>query len=992
MRSIPWLFLACLCLTLEAAAPPKEPAPLKNGEPLSPKQEQATFAVPKGFRVELVASEPDVIDPVAMAFDERGRIFVAEMRGYPNGGRGTGVIRSGQIRMLEDRDGDGFYETSTVWADGLRFPTGLMPWRGGLLACNAPDLLHLEDTKGTGKADSTRVLYTGFDVANIQQLLNSPQLGLDNWVHACAGGAGGSIRSTELKGPRVVELRGRGIRFRPDVPGSLEPTSGGGQYGLSADEWGRWFVATNSQHLRHIILPDHALRRNPGLAVRAVTLDIPEHGAACKVFRKSPFEAWRVERTTRRAGSSDAPNFPTTELVPGGYVTSGCSPLVYTAELFPKEYRGSVFVCDPANNIILRDTLTPSGATFVAKRGHADSEFLSSTDNWFRPVHLTLGPDGAIYVLDFYREVIETPLSLPDDIKARVNTKSRARGRIWRITTAPLGTKPKRPELHRATTKQLVAHLASDNSWYRLTAQRLLLEKQPKDAVADLEALAVSPASSLGRSHALWALDGLGSLTPALIEKALADKEPGVREQALRLAERRLSGAKALTTAVAKLADDADPKVRFQAALALGASQTPGAAKALAKIARRKDADIWTQTAVLSSASKSAGSMLEAIAAEPETAPLAFLSRIAALVGTTPDDAQLAKALALLGTPGKEPTPFQIALLDGLGQGLATGPRSLSALWDRPPPALADSVKTAKILFDQASRLALDEKKPAAARADAVRLLGRGPFAALATAAPSLLTPRSPPEVQLAAVRALSAQTDPRVAGLLTDAWAASAPTMRRELTEAMFARKDRLGELLTAIEKKKILAAQVEPLRLAQLRKHSDATLRARAAKVLVGQAAPERAKIVDRFKDAFDLKSDAERGKKVFAKNCATCHKLDNVGVQVGADLISGLKNKSADQLLVDILDPSREVDPRFVAYQITTRRGQTFTGLIAAETASSITLKRGEGAEDTILRTQIETVESTGKSLMPEGLEAQITKQELADLIAYLIRAGK
>jgi putative membrane-bound dehydrogenase-like protein len=977
------LLPACLCLAVVA----KEPAPLTNGEPLSPKQAQATFAVPKGFRVELVAAEPDVVDPVAMTFDERGRIFVAEMRGYPNGGRGTGVIRSGQIRMLEDRDGDGYYETSTVWADGLRFPTGLMPWRGGLLVCNAPDLLFLEDTKGTGKADKTTVLYTGFDVANIQQLVNSPQLGLDNWVHACAGGAGGSIRSAQKKDAPPVELRGRGIRFRPDVPGSLEPTSGGGQYGLSADEWGRWFVATNSQHLRHIILPDAALRRNPGLAVRAVTLDIPEHGAACKVFRKSPFEAWRVERTTRRAGSPDAPKFPTTELVPGGYVTSGCSPLVYTASLFPNPYRGSVFVCDPANNLILRDTLTPDGATFIAKRGHADSEFLTSTDNWFRPVHLTLGPDGAVYVLDFYREVIETPLSLPPDIMARVNTKSRARGRIWRITTAPAGTRPKRPDLHRAMTKQLVARLADENSWYRLTAQRLLLEKQPKDATADLEALAVSPASAVGRAHSLWTLNGLGALKAGVVEKAISDAAPGVREQALRLAN-----AEDLTMSVAKLADDADPQVRFQAALALGTSRSPEAAKALARIARRKDTDTWTQTAILSSAGKSAGALLEAIAAEPESAQLEFLSRLAALVGASADDAQLAKALTLLGTPGKEPTAFQIALLAGLGQGLATGPRSLPALWDNPPAALAGPVKKAKLLFDQASRLALDEKRPASARADAVRLLGRGPFAPLADAAPSLLTPRCPPEVQLAAVRALSAQADPRVGGLLVGAWGASAPAMRRELTEALFARKDRLDALLAAVEGKKILAAQIEPLRLAQLRKHPDAALRARAVKLLAGQHASERTKVVDAYKAALDLNGDAGRGKKVFAKNCATCHKLDGVGVQVGADLISGLKNKTADQLLVDILDPSREVDPRYVAYQIATRRGQTFTGLIAAETAASITLKRGEGAEDTILRTQIEAVESTGKSLMPEGLEAQIAKQEMADLIAYLMKAGK
>src|SRR6059058_178824 len=175
----------------------------------------------------------------------------------------------------------------------------------------------------------------------------------------------------------AVTLKGRGVRFHPEHPGSLEPTSGGGQYGLAPDEWQRWFTATNSQHLRHIVLPDHALRRNPSLPVRAVTLDIPDHGAACKVFRISPFEAWRVERTRRRREGKDASHFPSTELVPGGYSTSSCSPLVYEAALFPEAYRGNVLVCDPANNLVHRDVLAPSGATFVAKRGDADCEFLA---------------------------------------------------------------------------------------------------------------------------------------------------------------------------------------------------------------------------------------------------------------------------------------------------------------------------------------------------------------------------------------------------------------------------------------------------------------------------------------------------------------------------------------------------------------------------------------------------------------------------------------
>src|SRR5579864_4540249 len=313
--------LFCLCGSLTPGAEDK--AGVQPKGPLSPREEQATFRTLKGFKVELVACEPDIVDPVAMAFDGDGRLYVVEMRGYPNEGVGTGKITSGRIKLLEDKDGDGFFEKSTVFADNLRLPTSVMPYKKGVLVCNAPEIIYLEDTHGDDKADKKEVLYRGFNLANIQQMVNSLQWGLDNWVYGCAGSDGGTVKSAQKADAPEVNLRSRGLRFKPDVPGSLEPTSGGGQFGLAPDDWGQWFTATNSQHLRHIVLPDHYLRRNPFLPVRAVTLDIPDPGAACKVHRTSPFEPWHVERTTRRKqgeGGYDPRIFPATELVPGGYI------------------------------------------------------------------------------------------------------------------------------------------------------------------------------------------------------------------------------------------------------------------------------------------------------------------------------------------------------------------------------------------------------------------------------------------------------------------------------------------------------------------------------------------------------------------------------------------------------------------------------------------------------------------------------------------------
>jgi putative membrane-bound dehydrogenase-like protein len=981
------LWSPCHLVTLSPCQLHAEPP----GGPLSPREELATFRVPKGFRVELVASEPDVVDPVAMAFDEDGRLFVAEMRGYPNGGVATGNISSGRIKLLEDRDGDGVYEHSTVFADGLRFPTSVMPWKGGVLVANAPDLLYFEDTDGDGKADQKRMLYTGFGLKNIQQLINSLQWGLDNWVYGCCGSDAGTITCPEKPDMAAVTLRNRGIRFHPETPGSLEPMTGGGQYGLTPDEWQCWFTATNSQHLRHLVLPDHYLRRNPSLPVSTVTLDIPDHGAACKVFRLSPFEGWREERTKRRREGPDAQRFPSTELVPGGFITSACSPVVYSAHLFPEAYRGNTFVCDPANNLVHRDVLVPSGATFDAKRaeGEAECEFLASTDNWFRPVYLSLGPDGALYLLDFYREVIETPLSLPDDIKKKLNLESRDRGRIWRIV--PEGAaRGKKPALRKAPTEELVKHLGDANLWYRLTAQRLLMERQDPAAGKPLKYLAANGVG-VARAHALWTLHGLKALADDEILAALKDENAGVREQALRLAEERLSASAPLRAAVAALADDPSPRVRFQLAFTVGEAEAPELVEALAKVLRRDVNDSWTQTAALSSASRSAPGLLAALSHEKDftqsasAAHLQLLTRLASLVGTRATDADLAKALGLLTEQGGG--AWQAAVLDGLGQGLQNSGRPLARLWEHPPAVLKDAAARARPFFERAAATARDDSRPVADRAAASRLLGHAPFDVAAAPLGELLTPQVPAEVQLAAVRALALHSRPEISDTLLAPWTSYSPAVRREVLEALYSRPDRLAQLLTALEQKKVLAAQLEPARLDQLRKHPDPELRRRAAAVLAGQVLPERKKVVEDYQAALDLPADAVRGKAVFKKTCSTCHRLENEGIEVGPDLLSALRNKSREQLLVDILDPSQEVDARYINYLITDKAGRSFTGMIVAETAASITLRRAEKAEDVILRSQIDTIEATTKSVMPEGLEMQLSRQEVADVIVYL-----
>ena len=961
----------------------KQLAEPKAAGPLSPNDERETFRLAKGFKLELVASEPDVVDPVAMCFDERGNLYVAEMRGYPNGGVGTGKESRGRIKKLTDRDGDGVFETCVTFAEGLRFPMGLTPYKGGLLVAVAPDILFLEDTDGDGKADKTTVLYTGFNLANIQQMVNSLQWGLDNWVYGCAGSDGGTITCSQKPDMPPVNLRNRGLRFKPGVPGSLEPTSSGGQYGLTADDYQRWFTATNSQHLRQIVLPDHYLRRNPFLPVSAVTLDIPEHGPAAKVFRISPFEPWRVERTTRRAGSPDAKRFPTTELVPGGYFTSACSPLIYTGELFPKEYYGQNFVCDPANNLIHREVLVENGAVFTAKRVDIDCEFLASTDNWFRPVHLSIGPDGAVYVLDFYREVIETPLSLPDDIKSKLNLESRGRGRIWRIT--PEGFKASRlPDLSGLSVAKLAEELTSANPWRRLTAQRLLVERQPKIAAGAIRALMPNAADKPGHVNLLWTLHGLGELKVDDVRSALDSKQAGVIEQAVRLAEPFFATGKNLWGEVMQAGLNSTPRVRFQVALSAWAMEPDDAAFTLARVLAREDGDPWIVTAALSSARDCALELVKGFS-DKKMPNMALFTRLAEMIGAKGVNSEVGDVLRLIADADSKEA-VAAALLDGLGQGMRNTPTSLSAWLAKPPAGSEGVVIKLRARFEKAAATVRSDS-PSPQRVAAAGLLALAPFDLAGPALSEAISPTTPGDVQSAAVRGLASHTDPSVSTLLLKNWQGYSPTLKREVLDAFLARPDRASKLLAAIEAKQVAAGELDLARVQQLKSHPNAAVKAKAAAVLTAITNPDRAKVVAEYTAALNLKGNVQKGRGVFKQHCSACHKLDGVGHDVGAILLAALPNKSGEDLLVAVFDPNKEVDPRYVNYQVTTGDGRSLNGVIAAETPTSVTLRGADGKEDVILRANLDGLRSTRLSLMPEGFEKQLSKQDVADLFAYL-----
>ncbi|MEX2559141.1 MAG: PVC-type heme-binding CxxCH protein, partial [Pirellulales bacterium] len=451
--------------------------------------------------VELVASDPLVASPVAIDFGPDGRVWVAEMYDYPSG-TDNNFTPGGRVKFLEDTDGDGRLDRATTFLEDIPFPTGVTVWRGGLLVCAAPDILYAEDTDGDGRADRVQKLYSGFATHNYQGRVNSLEYGLDGWVHGSAGLFGGEIAS--FRGGDPLLLSQRDFRIRPDA-GQIEPAAGAAQQGRVRDDWGNWFGCNSGMLVEHYPLPDHYLRRNPN--------SVP------------PAPAVPILRGPVVSGPDPGRLFPIADTVlfklsgPPGGVTAACGLGIYRDDLLGSQYTGNAFTCEPVNNLVHRRLLVPDGITFKAVRAgdEAASEFLASTDPWFRPVQVRTAPDGALWVVDMYRYVIEHPIWIPPETLRELDVRAGAdMGRIYRVV--PREGQPRKPlRLDRLDAAQLVAALDSPNAPQRDQAMQQLLWRGDDPAVAGqaaapLEQLARQSSRPETRLQALCTLDGLGAV------------------------------------------------------------------------------------------------------------------------------------------------------------------------------------------------------------------------------------------------------------------------------------------------------------------------------------------------------------------------------------------------------------------------------------------------------------------------------------------------
>ncbi len=982
--------------------------------PRGPAEALKTFETLDGFRMELLAAEPLVTDPVTMVYDENGLAYVAEMLDYPYTDKSsdqpfverTSDLPLGRVRVLEDTDGDGDFDRGTVFADELSWPTGLALWKGGLFVAATPDVWYLKDTDGDHRADVRRKIFSGFRKFNVQAVMNNLAWGLDHRIYGAGSSNGGQIRPAERPDARVWTLGRNDFRFDPRDE-SFELLSGGARFGNTFDDWGNRFVCNIRNPVQHVVLPARYLARNPYLSVAAAVHDAAAAGDTLPVYRISPPEAWRAVRAARLIAEAN-PATPRSETAAEGYFTSSSGITIYRGAAYPARYYGNAFLGEVAGNLVHRQVLSPDGVTFRAERGDAKTEFVRSTDNWFRPVNYVNAPDGTLHVLDMYRETIEHPWSIPDDIKAQLDLESgRDRGRIYRLAPPGFGPPPAPPRLGEASVAELVAQLENPNAWWRETAHRLLFERQSPAAVAPLRRLLAESRHPLARLHALWSLEGLEALSEGDLLLALRDKSPCMREHAVRLAERRLTASQELAEHVMALAADEAVRVRFQVAFSLGellgapaGAEQPNsrlrgdALAALAGIARRDATDAWVRTAVLSSVSEAAPALLAHLLADRQFVAGAEAARLlqdlAAIIGARHRAAELAEALrAIAAVDEQGDADAQAGLLIGLAAGLRRA-GALKSGGLLASDLIAAGSPTARLIARQTERaqaLLADGEAPLDRRLQAIDLLAISGYGQASPSLAGLLSPREPQEVQRQAVRILSGYSEPAVAVLLLRNYAALTPGVRGEIIIALLARRERLAALLDALEDRRLNAADIPAARRKLLLEHADPNLRRRAAALLSQDAPTPRRQVLDDYRSALSLLGDRPRGQRVFQRECQTCHRLGESGHDVGPSLLT-IKHRTREEVLTHVLDPNREVAPNFQEYVVALDDGRVIAGIIADETATSVTLRRAERIDETILRRNIDEMSSTGHSLMPEGLEKKINHQEMADLLEYLL----
>lgn len=949
-----------------------------------------SFQLEEGLRIELMAAEPLVIDPVAFAFDEKLFLYVIEDRGYPDPAEGGTPTRLGRVARLEDTDGDGRYDRRTEFAEGLTYPNGVLPWRGGIFVTCAPDVLYFKDNDGDGVADEKRVVLTGFhDTKTAQIRMSHPTLGLDGWIYVTGGLNGGDVTSPEHPDRAPVSYSSADGRFHPDTY-EFQVTGGRSQFGLTFDAYGRRFGCSNRHPVQHIVMEPWHLQRNKNLLFTETVQNVSKVDADAQVFPISN-AVTSADFIPKLIGRSHAGTF-----------TSASGVLIFNGTGLGPEHQGNAFICESAQNLVQRQVVRSNGVSFQSELPYEGRDFLASTDQWFRPVFAGHGPEGGLYIADMHRKVIDHPSYVPEEARGGLDFESgKTDGRIYRIVREDF--EPESAEDIKSnfsgTLSDIVKALDSGEEWVRATAFSILMARLDSTSASLLQRVALESSRPESRTRALWLLHSLNALSVSLLEEALSDKEAAVREQAVLLSRDLCKENPDLLQAIASSVSDEAPRVRFNSALVLGSLEGQDAVTALAKVAAKDGADKWTRAMVLSGIGHRMPEFLDAFRKQSNPNGEAFelvmkdLGQLFGNAGRITDCRVLLQDV--IST--RDNYGWRIATALGLAEGVSGRtdlPLSrkgvLFALQGK--QASAGEQQKLEAFLNEVSALAADEKMDNALRLLATELLGYSDFERSRSVLRGLLDARHPAELQIKAIAALARQGKVDGVALLTDksTWSAYTPRVRSAAISALISKPDFIHVMLEAIEEETIMPSDIPPAERQRLMQNKDDAIREKAEVLFKEFSSAGRMQIYEDHRKVINASADPVAGKKVFMRTCATCHTYAGTGGNVGPDL-TGVKNQPADALLLHTLVPNYEVYPAYQAVTVQLTDGQSLSGRLISETENSLTIRTAFGSDESILRSRITSLTNTGRSLMPDGLEQTMTKDELAQLIAYLKAGG-
>lgn len=941
-------------------------APRGVAEPAN--NDLAGFQLKKGFRLELVAAEPLVFDPVAMAFDAEGRLFVAEHRDYP--GPDTGPPHRGRVRLLEDQDGDGRFDTSKDFVEDLPAPSALLCYDHGVIVAAGTEILHCKDTDDDGRADERKTLFAG-DAQNFRGAENPLPIrsfvwGLDHRIHAAFSGAARRSRGTGSE----FQLDGHDFAFDPRTQ-VFDAESSGGSTGVGFDALGRRLVCAPARPLRQVMWETRHAAHTNAFVLPPPLVDLSGPASA------TPLLALREVAVPGGAGGQTTATKRITE-----HFSAASSLVVYDGHAFPPAFRGDVFVADARANTIHRFKLRTNGVVLSASRpaDELGAEFLATTNTWFRPMHLTVGPDGALYIADLHREFLDPWPRLPESQRvAAARRRGSDRGRLYRIVPDNF-KQPSAPQLAKAKLVDLAANLAHSNRWHRDTAARLLCEQRHPATPPLLSNMLFRAGSPLARLHALATLDALDALDARHVEQGLRDDDDRVCVLAIRLADqlghRDEAALNAFWPALRSLASDASPAVRFEFTLACRDILGPERDAALVEVLGREPEQPWVRAAVLNALATEPGDTLRLVLGDPvlrrSDGGEAFLRELTLLLGSRNVRAEVSRTFVTL-----ERLPearLRLALLHRLDEGLRGAGSQLS-----------------RVVLDTELRPLFREALVAAkggqesVRVEGIRLLAAAPFEEVSETLFGLIAPAQTEMVQLAAVQSLARFSDARVGPGLTQRWSEMPEPVRLVALDALLARTEGCQALLAAVQDGVIPRDALSAPQVAFLRLHP-ATAVSRRAKDLFGPPPEDRAEAIQRLRPALSRRGDAARGRQLFLTRCAECHRFRGEGAEFGPDLESAV-GRGAEWVLTQFVDPNGYVSPEWLCHVIETRHLGSLLGVIENETTAGVVLRQPLNGRIAIPQSAVLDLQNLNLSAMPEGLETNLAPQAVADLLEFL-----